>query len=72
MEMHTIQLFPEDDIISINDQLGRLTTRRVLLILPADPKGGLLTSQVDLARLRRDRKRLLGAFGGVVLSAAAE
>lgn len=56
MEMQTIQLFPDDDIVSINDQLGRVTARRVLLVLPSN--GRLLTSQVALARLRRQADML--------------
>ncbi len=63
--MQRIDLIPEDDIVSILDRLDWAAEQRLLLVLPDD--GRLLTSPVDLARLRRQADRLRQEIGLVTL-----
>jgi hypothetical protein len=51
MEIETLYLYPDDDIVSIRDRLDWAKGPRVILVLPED--GELLTGFLDLSLLQR-------------------
>ena len=51
MDIDTIYLYPDDDIVSIRDRLDWVKSQRAVLVLPED--GELLTSYLDLTIVQR-------------------